>query len=63
MKRAKSWQTGRPSSQSFWIEAQSHGASPWRRGASFRETKSDFPFSALQTLGNLAERILTPLAI
>ena len=50
---------GRP----FWTETQRPSAAPWCCGASFWETEQDFPFSAQQTLGNLAEYILTPLAI
>ena len=65
MKREKSWQAGRQ----FRTEAQHHSIGHWRsvgywrRGASFRETELDFPFSTLQTLGNLAEHILTLLVI
>ena len=52
MKHADFGQTSQP----FRTEAQ-------RCGASFRETEPNFLFSTVQTLGNLAERILTPLAI
>ena len=44
-------------------EAQRSGARPLRRGAKFREGTLEFPFSTLQTLGNLSKRILLILAI
>ena len=44
-------------------ERQRRGVGPWHGSASFWETKPDFPFLTWQTLSNLAERILTLLAI
>ena len=44
-------------------EAQRRSAGPWCHGANFRKTDRKFPFSALQTLENLSERILPLLAI
>ena len=47
----------------FFTEAWHHSAGHWRRSTSNRESACIFPFSALQTLGNLADHVLTSLAI
>ena len=51
--------SGRPVLAMSW----SRSAAYWRRGSSSRETIINFFFRTVQRLGNLADRVLTLLAI